>query len=213
MHSVYNPYSFPKQEATDRELEFQLNWLIRENELAENQTLRLRDARREEELLLMRRPVDAKQAYSTFGLLLGTFPPAAIFLRIGAGGFSHAEYGLIYLFLFMNIICALAGLYFGSRLSRLAATAEDSHWLVTLVGAPCLGFLWGLTTGAVGGLPLFVLGAIGGAVCAVPVGALAFALFLPLHRLLARGGMIDARHLWPLASGVVAVVTALILNL
>jgi len=181
--------------------------------LAENQARRLRDARREEELLLMRRPFAAQQAYARFGLLLGTFPPAAIFLKITAGGFSRAEYGFIYLLLFMNIICALAGFYFGSWLGRLAASAEDSHWLVTLVGAPCLGFLWGLTTGAVGGLPLFVVGALGGAVCAAPVGALAFALFMPLHRLLARGGMIDARHLWPLACGVVAVVTALILGL
>jgi hypothetical protein len=113
----------------------------------------------------------------------------------------------------MNAACALAGLYFGSKLSRLASAAEDSHWLVTLVGAPCLGFLWGLAAGAAGGLPAFVFGSICGAVCAVPVGALAFALFLPLHRLLARGGMIDARHLWPLACGVVGVVTALILNL
>lgn len=181
--------------------------------MAQNQARLSRDASREEELLLMRRPVEAKQAYATFGLLLGTFPPAAIFLKIGAGGFSAAERGFVFLFLFMNVICAVAGLYFGSKLSRLASSAEDSHWLVTLVGAPCLGFLWGLMTGAAGGLPVFVLGAIGGAVCAVPVGAVAFALFLPLHRLLARDGMIDARHLWPLACGVVAVVTALILGL
>ncbi len=181
--------------------------------MAENQARLWRDARKREELLLMRRPVEAKRAYATFGLLLGSFPPAAIFFKMSGGGLGVHQSGLIYLFLLMNIACALAGLFFGSKLSRLTAAAEDSPWLVTLVGAPCLGFLWGAATGAAGGVLAFGVGALLGAICAVPVGALAFALFLPLHRLLARGGMIDARHLWPLACGVVAIVTALILGM
>jgi hypothetical protein len=201
------------QPAADPSLESRLSWLLRENELAANQGRGLRAARREEERLMMLRPVTPQQAYARFGLLLGTFPPAAIFLKISGGWLSHAESGLVFLLLSMNIFCALAGLYFGSRLSRMAAGAEDSHWLMTLAGAPCLGFLWGAATGAVGGLPAFGVGAIFGAIYAIPVGALAFGLFVPLHRLLARGGMIDARHLWPLACGVVAVVTALILGL
>lgn len=162
---------------------------------------------------MMRSPVAAQHAYARFGLLLGTFPPAAIFLKIFGRALADPEPALIFMLLFMNVVCALAGLFFGSKLTRLASAAEDSPWLVTLIGAPCLGLLWGLATGAVGGLPAFVFGSLFGAVCAVPVGALAFALFLPLHRLFARGGMIDARHLWPLSCGVVAVVTALILNL
>ncbi len=173
----------------------------------------MRDEREEEEMLMMRRPVEARRAYATLGLLLGTFPPAAIFFKIFGRASGAPEPGFIFLFFIMNVFCALAGLYLGSKLSRLASAAEDSHWLLTLASAPCLGFLWGAATGAAGGLPAFGIGAIFGAICAVPVGALAFALFMPLHRLLARGGMIDARHLWPLACGVVAIVTALILNL
>jgi hypothetical protein len=41
---------------------------------------------------------------------------------------------------------------------------------------------------------------------------LAFAAFAPLHRLLARGGMIDARHLAPLAWGINLAISALILS-
>ncbi len=68
-------------------------------------------------------------------------------------------------------------------------------------------------TGALGGFVFFGIGAFVGAALAVPVGALAFAVFAPLHRLLARGGMIDARQLWPLALGVSGTIAALILGM
>ena len=75
-----------------------------------------------------------------------------------------------------------------------------------------MGFAWGAITGAAGGAICFGIGAIFGALYAAPVGTLAFILFTPLHRLLARGGMIDARHFWPLACGVTMTITALILS-
>ena len=214
MHSVYNPNSLQRP-ATDQELEFQLNWLLRENELAELRSRTFRSAREEEEFLLMRRPVAAREAYSMFGLLLGTLPPAAIFLKlfglalVGPGhGISP---GLLFLLFSMNVFCAAAGLYFGSRMSRMASAAEGWRWTPMLLAAAGIGFIWGVATGAVGGLPAYGFGAIVGAIFAVPVGMLAFLLFMPLHRLLARGGMIDSRHLWPLACGVVTLITALIL--
>ncbi len=79
--------------------------------------------------------------------------------------------------------------------------------------AAAFGILWALVTGAAGGAIFFGIGAIFGAVCAIPVGIAAFLIFTPIHRLLAHGGMIDARHFWPLALGIVAVITMLILRL
>jgi hypothetical protein len=216
MYSVYNPNSLQRP-ATDPELEFQLNWLLRENELAELRSRSFRSAREEEEFLLMRRPVAAREAYARFGLLLGTLPPAAIFLKFlgrtldGPG--DGIDPGLLFLLFLMNVFCAVAGLFFGSRLSRMASAAEGLRWPTMLVLASGVGFIWGVATGAVGGLPAFGFGAIFGAIFAVPIGMLAFLLFVPLHRLLARGGMIDSRHLWPLACGVVTVIAALILAL
>ena len=213
MHSVYNPQSLHGQ-TTNPELEFQLNWLLRENELAEKQGRAFRNAREEEELLLMRRPVAARQAYAKFGLLLGTLPPAAIFFKLFLGLMvgSDINVPLCYLLLFMNVACALAGAYFGSKLSGMASEIEGDRWLTMILGAACLGFIWGAATGAAGGILFFGFGAIYGALYAIPVGVLAFVLFVPFHRLLARGGMIDARHLWPLACGVVLFITALILG-
>ena len=111
----------------------------------------------------------------------------------------------------MNVACALAGAFFGSKLSGMASVVERDHWFLMLIESVVIGFIWGVATGAVGGLIAFGVGAIFGAIIAAGVGMLAFGLFVPLHRLLARGGMIDARHLWPLACGVVVVITALIL--
>jgi hypothetical protein len=216
MHSVYNPTSLQRP-ATDAELEFQLNWLLTENELAEFRSRTFNSAREEEEFLLMRCPVADKEAYARFGLLLGTLPPAAIFLKLFGGVLAGPGRGFdptfIIVLLVMNVFCAAAGRYFGSRLSRLASAAEELRWPTMLLGAAGIGFIWGVATGAVGGLPVYGFGAIVGALCAVPVGMLAFFLFMPLHRLLTRGGMIDSRHLWPLACGVVAVISALILGM
>ncbi|HEY0377697.1 MAG TPA: hypothetical protein VGC87_12300 [Pyrinomonadaceae bacterium] len=185
--------------------------------MAEERSRAFSSACEEEEVLLMRRPLAAQEAYARFGLLLGTLPPAAIFLKlfgrmlVGPGDSIHPR--LLFLLFLMNAFCAAAGLFFGSRLSRLASAAEELRWPIMLIAAAGIGFIWGVATGAVGGLPAFGFGAIVGAICAVPVGMLAFLLFVPLHRLLTRGGMIDARHLWPLACGVVTVITALILRM
>ena len=88
--------------------------------------------------------------------------------------------------------------------------AFDIYELLML---PLIGAAWGAVAGFAGGLVFFGLGAIAGLICAVPVGIIAFTLFAPLHRLLARGGMIDARHFWPLACGVTMIISALILGI
>ena len=82
-----------------------------------------------------------------------------------------------------------------------------------ILNAMLTGLCWGLVTGAAGGLVAFGLGAIVGVICAVPIGVCAFVLFTTLHRPLARGGMIDARHFWPLACGITLTISALILGM
>jgi hypothetical protein len=46
----------------------------------------------------------------------------------------------------------------------------------------------------------------------LPFGLAGFLLFAICHRLLARGGMMDARHFWPVASGIALASAALILG-
>ncbi|HEY0006114.1 MAG TPA: hypothetical protein VGB17_15145 [Pyrinomonadaceae bacterium] len=191
-----------------------LNWLLATNEQEAARRLLFSSALEEEELLTMRRPLDLRKAYALLGLLLGIFPPAAIFTRIfGYGLKGHSEIGLLIFCLLMNLICALVGLAMGSALSRTAGNLERLSWNRMLLTLPLLGMAWGAMTGGAGGFIFFGFGAVVGAVFAIPVGVAAFLLFTIFHRLLVRGGMIDARHFWPIASAVTLAIAALILNL
>lgn len=194
-----------------------LAWLVQADGYAEQRRRLFRTPREEEERLSMRRPYSSRKAYALLGLLLGLLPPAVIFYRIfgyGLGGHSRAadEGWLLLLCLAMNTVSAVAGCAMGSVWGRQVDALERSTWHGTVLGAIFMGLTWGAVTGMFGGLLFFGVGAVAGIFCAVPVGAVAYLLFTPLHRLLARGGMIDARHFWPLACGVTFSIAALILN-
>jgi hypothetical protein len=193
-----------------------LNWLLMENERAASRPL-YSNAREEVEMLLMLRPISTKRAYTLFGMLLGTFPPLAIFYRVLDGMAGHqwvyiAQVVLV-LLLMMLAACCLVGRAMGSVMGGWLAGKEGGSRTRTFFHAIVAGIAWGAVTGAAGGVPAFGIGAIYGQAFAVAVGIVAFPLFAMLHRPLARGGMIDARHFRPLACGVVMVITALILGM
>lgn len=159
---------------------------------------------------MMRDPLPVPRAYARFGLLLGALPVAALFFRL----IFHLPnlVPLWPLFLVMEILCAVAGWRMASWLGRKTEASAVQSWHEFVYDAMEAGAMWAVVTGALGGIPFFVVGSFFGALLALPIGIIAFTVFMPLHRLLARGGMIDARHLWPLACGVVATITALILS-
>lgn len=166
--------------------------------------------------MMMRRPVSMRRTYALFGMLLGTFPPAAIFFKVFGSELSRQKFFLswwLLLILAMNVACCLAGRFFGSKISLMLNGIERRSWTKKFLLALFAGWCWATGTGAAGGFVFYGFGAIFGALFAMPVGLLAFALFMPLHRSVARGGMIEARHLWPLACGVTMTLTALILGL
>jgi hypothetical protein len=192
-----------------------LNWLLAVNTQEAHLRSRFRHAAEEEQLLLMRRPLNRRRAFALFGLLLGLLPPAAIFMKMFGYGLTGNNTSALLFFacLAMNFTCAGVGYAMGSALSHSVRTAERSRWDLMMILLPLIGAGWGAVTGFAGGLIFVGIGAIFGAVFAIPIGALAFTLFAPLHRVMARGGMIDARHFWPLATGVTALCAALVLGL
>lgn len=196
----------------DQQADARLRWLLDTNA---SERVRLARVSVEEAMMAMRRPISTRRAYALFGLLLGTLPPAAIFYRMFGHDVSRSTEngGLLLIILAMNVACALAGRFIASKISSVAENAESESWLKMLLLSPFVGMLWGACTGALGGLIFFIIGAFFGALCAMAVGMVAFALFMPLHRSVARGGMIEAGHLWPLACGVTMAITALILGL
>ena len=166
-------------------------------------------------MLLMRHPISTKKAYALLGMLLGILPPAAIFIKIFGYGLVSAQRGALVfiLCLAMNLACAVTGHAIGSIVGQPMHDVERWSWSKMLLVLPLMGAAWGTVAGTAGGLLFFGIGAVFGAFCAIPVGIAAFILFAPFHRLLARGGMIDARHFWPLACGVMMIIAALILGM
>lgn len=198
---------------TDAALGARLNYYAAALAESERRARIFRTAREEREMLLMSRPVTTERAFARFGLLLGTLAPAALFGRVLIRMHTNGEVMFFLAFMLpMLAICSLFGRFMAKRLGRRFDDAERGSWLKTILVALGYAFIWAVCTGALGGLPVFGIGAIFGVACALPVALVAFALFAPLHRLLARGGMIDARHLNPLAWGINLVVAALILS-
>jgi len=199
----------------DYDVAARLNWL--KAELARDENARAASKRERESALAlsMEAPREAGAAYAALGALLGLLPPAAMFGRFlssFAVWRTRDEFGLLALCVVMNIICVAAGYGMGLWAGRRLGDPRARAWHELVLFAALLGCVWGVATGAAGGVLVFGIGAVAGALLAVPVGLAGFVLFAPLHRLLARGGMIEARHLRPLALGVAGAIAALILS-
>ena len=189
-----------------------LNWLLAADAEAGRRARLFRTPREEREAQAMRRPVNVEQAFALFGLLLGTLPPAAIFFRM-ALPFSRMGGGsVVLIFVPMLIICATVGRAMGRRVGGPIGEYERGGWAVMLLFTVASAFGWAAATGAAGGALFFGIGAFFGVFYALAVAVPAFLVFTTLHRLLARGGMLDARHLWPLAWAVAATPAALVLS-
>lgn len=203
----------PLEAHAQPELAARLKWLEASTAQEEQRHQLFRTAQEEQEMLLMRRPIPTQRAYALFGLLLGLLPPVAIFYRLSPI-FRYADDLLVWVAfcVAMNLICAVVGRMMGAQLGKRIDKLERASWIKMWGVSVLLGVAWGFVTGAAGGLIFFGIGALFGAACASVVGALGFLIFTTLHRLLARGGMIDARHFWPLAWGVTLVLVALLLS-
>lgn len=164
----------------------------------------------------MLRPRSVEQAYGLLGFTLGTFPPAAIFTRLFGAQIMRADFDeLIFVILLfaMNLVCAVTGYGMGRVFGKLNFQLERASWTKLLLLSPLVGLLWGIVTGAAGGIVFFGVGAFFGPFFAIPVSMIAFPVFAILHRLLERGGMIERRHSLPLAFGVSLTIAAFILGI
>ncbi len=180
----------------------------------------------------MHRPIGLRQAYGLMGLLLGLFPPAALFWKIfGYGVFSPSPWikGLWFLtpmFVAMNLACAAVG-YLAADMFRRNLTRPRAGcgilgskyelgdyvlWRKFLFLLPFVAAFWGLITGGAGGVLFFGFGIVFGSIIAIPVGVLGMTAFGISHRILQRDGMIELRQLLPVALGIASAITAFILG-
>ena len=200
---------------TDYNVEARVSWLRGELALRE-EPLRSKLARRERdeaEAMRMSQPVSNSEAFAWFGTFLGLFPPAAMFARFLAPGNNSGTNPLaLVVCLGMTVICCVVGRAMGRHLGGKLGDTREGAWWTVLLTALLFAFVWALVTGALGGVIVVGIGAIFGAFFAMPVAAVGFPAFMLLHRLLSRGGMIEERHLWPLAFGVPCVIAATIMS-
>ncbi len=204
----------PRSQSDEQEVYDRLNWLIAVNRYEAYRLSLFRNADDEWQAQFVRRPIRTERAYGLFGLLLGGLPPAAIFLRFlqETGPYSRDFSFLLIIALVMNVICMTIGRIVGLKIGRQVDAFERESWHKMILLAGFNGMCWATATGAAGGAIVFGFGAIFGAFLALPVGLLGFVFFTILHRLVARGGMIDARHFWPLACGITMSIAAFILG-
>lgn len=168
---------------------------------------------------MMRAPVTTEDAYAWFGTFLGLFPPFAIFVRIFGDGKTFEKLSddkaipWLILLLAMNAICFYIGRRSGRVLGRVFGDPRAHGCFWHVVVSLLLGAAWAAVTGALGGALFFVIGAVFGVFCALPVALATFPVFAVLHRIQSHGGMIEARDLWPIALGIPLATAALIMSL
>lgn len=162
----------------------------------------------------MKNPIAFKDAFAYFGLLLGAFPPAAIFAKFitNAGNFRGEDIWVLGVMAIINLISATIGYFSGKLVGKIVFELEKQRWIYMLLALPFVGILWGIIAGGAGGIIVFVIGAIFGAGFGAAVGAAALPIFSIFHRLLKKGDAIDRRQFLPLAFGVTFIVCAFILG-
>jgi hypothetical protein len=196
-----------------------LKWLLAANALQSENSAINRARFAKEQALMMKSPVNARSAFGFYGLFLGVFPPAAIFSRVLTpfgpypSPFTSSPNFFLIIAVAMIVVSAVVGRRMGSYVGSSIVDVESLSWWRAIPTALMIGILWGIATGGASGALFFGIGSVFGAVCAAMVGAVAFPVFIVLHKLLAQGGMIEKGVLLPVSIGVSAFIAALILGL
>jgi hypothetical protein len=188
-----------------------LNALLAINAETARQKAMYRSDREKLEADMMKNPLSLEKTFSYFGLMLGVFPPAAMFIRFAIDArLDGWVFGVLFI---INLISAVVGFFSGKLVAKAMRSFETMSWQKMLLVAPFLGLLWGALTGGAGGIIVFVFGAFFGAMLGGIVGGIALPVFSVFHRILKRGESIDLKHFLPIAFGVTFVICGFILGL
>jgi hypothetical protein len=188
-----------------------LNTLLAINAETARQKAMYRTDKEKLEAELMKNPLSLDKTFSYFGLILGAFPPAAMFIRFAID--TRLEGWVFGIMLIINLISAVVGFFSGKLVAKAVRSAENLGWFSMILVLPFLGLLWGGISGAAGGIIVFVFGALFGAILGGIVGSAALPVFTIIHRLLKRGESIELKHFLPVAFGITFVICGFILGL
>jgi hypothetical protein len=210
-------FEFPHNIGSSDNLESRLEELIKLNRETSLEKETFRNENERFEASLLENPLTTKQVFAQFGLMLGLFPPMAMF-----GKFIYKEilknpynddFWIIFLLIVVNFVCAVTGYFSGKLIGQIVSQIEKLNWTSMLFIAPFIGILWGVMTGAAGGVFIFVIGAFFGAAIAALVGAAALPIFTVFHRFLKKGDVIERDQFLPIALGITFIISAFVLSL
>jgi hypothetical protein len=210
-------YNQPFNDSDSQLVQQRLNTLLAANAEIEREKVMFRTDRERLEAELMKSPLATEKALAYFGAMLGLFPPFALFSRFVFENFKRPsasdDFWIIPLLLFVNFVCMIVGYFSGKLVGKIVVELEKSSWTAMILAMPFIGILWGIITGAAGGIFIFVIGAFFGAFFAAAVGSVALPAFAVFHRWLKKGDSIEEKHFFPIALGISCIITALILGL
>ncbi len=167
------------------------------------------------EAALMKNPIAIEKTFAYLGLLLGAFPPAALFTRffIDSRIFQSDDVWILSIAAIVTLISTVVGYFSGKFIGNIVFELEKMSWSKMLTALPFVGIFWGIMAGGAGGIIIFGIGAFFGAVVGGLVGGTALPFFSIFHRLLKRGDKIESKHLLPLAFGIAFIISAFFLGL
>jgi hypothetical protein len=167
------------------------------------------------EASLMKNPLSVEKTFAYFGLLLGAFPPAALFTRffIDSRIFQSEDVWILGIAAIVTLISTVVGYFSGKFIGNIVIEAEKLSWSKMLTTLPFIGIIWGMMAGGAAGIIIFGVGAFFGAMVGSLVGSVALPFFSIFHRLLKRGDKIESKHFLPLAFGIAFIISAFFLGL
>lgn len=192
-----------------------LNTLLAANAETAREKSLFRTERERTEAALMDHPLTVEKTFASFGLLLGTFPPMAMFIRFFAekGIFRDEDFWIVGVLAIINLITATVGYFSGKLIGKIVRQLEKHSWSYMIAALPFIGILWGIMAGGAGGIIIFVIGALFGAALGALVGMVALPAFAVFHRSLKKGDQLDRGHFLPVAFGITFIISAFIFGL
>jgi hypothetical protein len=161
---------------------------------------------------LMNREIDLPTSIKYLGLSIGIVPTAAILGRLFVIDASPNPSVLV-LAILATIVTGIVGFLTGGAVARSLDNILASGVLRSILFIPILGAAWGIVAGATGGLFLFVVGSIVGAIIGGAVAAAALPIFAAFHFLIADEGQVSVKRFLPIAAGLSGTTAAVFLGM
>lgn len=192
-----------------------LGWLIAENHRIAREKALYRNDRERLEALTMRGRLKISQAYRWFGFLLGSVTPAAIVAKALANDVTIGNDELLFTMLITlaGLLAGTAGYFSGKLAAKTVERAKKFSLPNRAAVIAFVGMTWGIACGAVGGLLIFLIGAIPAAFIGGITAAATLPIFATLLDLARRGDQVGLSHFLPISLGIVLSIAAFILGL